>query len=236
MCLDPASAALLAASTAASAVGSGIQTRNNNRYADSVAAARNEQLRLTRDKQKQLGEQNQVTLADTFSKFAEPNQTQALSDAQNTRAAAVDSATTAPAANDVPLSGSAPQVIKGAVAQRLLEAFTSATDKNKRLAKLSGYNDTTFGNNLNVNSAGRNIETQNNFSRGEISLLPYSQDFAEAQVKRPDNTLGMVLQTAGQIGAGAAGRGFANWLAPAAATGAGKAAAPIFFGVGAQPY
>lgn len=214
MCLDPASAALLAASTAASTVGGAIQQRNNNKYADRVATARNETLRLSREKQKQFAANNDVTLQDTFAKFAQPAQTQQLSDAQNVRSAAVDANTTQPAA-DVPLSGSTPDVIKGVVAERLLEAFNASTAKAKNMAKLSGYNDTMFGNNLNVTGAGRNIETQNNFSRGTAALLPYEQDFAEAQVKRPNNLLPMLLQTAGQFGAGAAGRGMASgWLTP----------------------
>lgn len=214
MCLDPASATLMAVSAAASGAGGAIQQHNNNKYSGRVATARNDALRLSREKQKKFAEENQATLTDTFSKFAQPQQTQRLVDAQQTRTDAVTANTTQPA-DDVPLAGSTPEVIKGEIAKRLLDAFTSATDKNKRLAKLSGYNDTMFGNNLNVNSANRNIETQNNFSRGTAALLPYEQDFAEAQVKRPDNLAPMLLQFAGQVGAGAAGRGMAsNWLTP----------------------
>lgn len=218
MCLDPVTMGVMAASAAVSATGSAIQQRNNNEYANRVALARNEALRLNREKQKKYGEENQVTLTDTLAKFAEPAQTQALSDAQTARSAAVDATTTQPAADEVPLSGSVPQVVKGAIAQRLLDAFNAATDKNKRLAKLSGYNDQMFGNMLGVNNAGRNIETTNNFSRGVAALLPYEQAFAEAQVPRPDNLFPMLLQTAGHLGAGAAGRGFTSWLTPAAQT------------------
>jgi hypothetical protein len=236
MCLDPVTLGVMAGGMALSGAGGAIQQRNNTKYANNVAAARNVALTKSREKQKKFAEENATIFGGTLNKFDPAAQTQKLQEVQDSRADVTTQNISAPDADAVPLSGSAPQVVKGAIAQRLLEAFNDSTSKARSLAKVSGYNDLTMSHGMDVTGGARNIETTNNFSRGTAALLPYEQDFAEAQVKRPNNFLPMLLQLGGNLAGGLAGRGnISSWLSPAAA-----AAPPNpwanFTGVGSVPY
>ena len=200
----------MAASAAASTGGAIISRNESAQNAANIMAARNSVLMESRAKQKEFANEARGAFDTGMTKFTPENQAPALDNAQTARTEAITSNISGPGdAGNIPLSGSAPEIVKGTIAKRMLEMFTNATDKAKRLGRLGGYDDTTFGNNLGVTETGRKIGTINDFSRGTAALLPYEQDFAEARAARSNSIWGPLLMGAGAIGGAAAGG--MNW-------------------------
>jgi hypothetical protein len=130
-----------------------------------------------------------------------------LTSAQGARTNAITSNITVPTADDVTYSRSAPDVVRGALAKRMLGVFNDATERAKAAGALGGYGDTWQGNALGVADTGRRIATVNDFSRQEAALLPMEQDLAEAGAAKKPSMWGPILQAGGNLATSFAGRG-----------------------------
>lgn len=212
---------MMAASTAMS-VGGGMISRNEaNSSAAAQAAARQRVLRESLDRQSALGKEAGGIFKDRMKDYGPGAQKNALADSQASRTADITSNIEAPptaAASTVPLAGSAPAVVKGEIAKRMLASFTAATDKAKALGKLGGYSDNWMNNGVGVTDASRRIGTINNFSRGEAAILPGMQDLAQAGAVEQPSIWGPLLTAGGSIMSGMAGKGGAFASNPFGAT------------------
>ena len=96
-----------------------------------------------------------------------------------------------------PISGSAPPIVRSALAKKMLDTFQQSTTQAKALGALGGYSNYWFDQGVDTTGAGRDIGIQNDFSRGNMAILPYEQDFAEVQANKPRSGLGGLLSGLG---------------------------------------
>jgi hypothetical protein len=221
----------MAASTAAS-VGGGIANRNTQRQNADRVAARNLQVARERnavrdqyrERQKAWGDEAQGENTKAIDAMGPDAQAKKQGDVTDARAEVAQNIQRAPVAGEAPISGSAPSVVEGEIASRMMKAYQDSQAQAGRAAKLGGYGDVWQRNALDLNDTNRRVNTLNNFSRGDMSLLGYDQDFAEylvPQAKMKSNVWGDVLTGAGKLGSAAAGSGaFAPAAAAAPAAGA----------------
>ncbi len=208
--------ALLAGGVGAS-VGGGLISRNeqtNNEVRQ--AAARNQQLRDTLTRQRQFSDQNAQVLAETVGRFNRPAQEAVATGAETAReTSAINNMQPAQASVDeIPLGGNAPTVVKSKIAGAMSDAFSKATDLARKRAKLGAYADLWGGNDRGTREGGMRVDTTNNLSRGEASILPAMQDLAAYSVWKPSSGIGETLAAIGNIMAGFGGRGFSSGAAP----------------------
>lgn len=217
ICFDPLSLALLAASTAAT-VGGGIATRQNAQENANSAAMRNRQAALARNNVRdayrqrttEWGNQNEAEKQRLLAQQEQAPQQKQQEDLTAAREATATSVQRAPSPTEAPISGSAPSVVQGEITKRLMDAYAQSRAGAAASAKLGSYGDTWAKNAVDLTTVGRKIDTRNNFSRGDMALLGYDQDLAEAQVpqaKVKPNTWGEVLSGLGKLGSAAAGSG-----------------------------
>jgi len=95
------------------------------------------------------------------------------------------------------ISGSAPPIVRSALAKSMLDTFQKSTGQAKALGALGGYSDYWFNQGVGNTSAGRDIGIQNDFARGNMSILPYEQDYAEVQANKPRSGIGGLLSGLG---------------------------------------
>ena len=232
MCFDPISLAVMAASAAASAGGAVMQNQAQNRaqkhaaHADAAEAQkRREVMQATREKLKKHAEENQRTVSQTVQRVDQSGDTQQMAEQSRIQQAqAIQDAT--PVAQAPTLGGAAPSVVQDEYNKRLGTARGEVAQRGAAQAKLAGFGDMLFRNDLAAQDASRRIDTTNNFARGDLEILPYEQDL-EAYIARPPArgggngaSLGAVLQGLGQLGGAYAGSGKLG------ATAATAAAAP----------
>ena len=117
---------------------------------------------------------------------------------------------------EAPLAGDAPKVVRDTMKSSLGDSFRKSLEQAKRQGALTGYDmagrDAVFFN----EAAAPEIYTNNNFVRGNMSIMPHLQDFAAYQVYKPSSGLGQIIASFGGMATQAAG----------ARGGASKAAAP----------
>lgn len=214
-------AALIAGGAGAGALGGAssnahaTQLRNEKIINDArMADARNKVLQNYTGVQSGLQGENTQTANDTIAHFGAP-QGQVLTDAQGNRIQTVTdnlAPLNDPSYTDVPLAGDAPAGVKSDIAARLRAGFDHALKTSKANAKLGGYGDQWAGNALATAGAGRKVDTVNSFARGNTTLLPSLQDFAQYGANQPvvdnGNVTGSVLSTVGKLLAGAGGSGY----------------------------
>lgn len=199
--------ALLAAGTALSGGGAYLSNKEANENAAAMTRARNDELALTLAKNRELADRSRKVyderMADsTAERFGERQE-----DLTDRRTDTLTSAVQGVDADSVPISGSAPTVVKSEIAKKLLGATKSAKESAKALGTLGGYGDLWFDQGLQDASAGRDIGVLSNFQQGNMGILPYSQDFAQYAAYRPSSGLGDMMQAAGSVIGGYAGSG-----------------------------
>jgi hypothetical protein len=216
MCFDPVSLALMAASTAASVGGNVISNNEAEKNMKAQQVARNQVLDQFLKKQNGYQDQNAAAFDKQTDSMSADQNAQSQTEAVDNRNAAIERATgTEPtSASAIPLSGSAPSVVKQEIAKRVGDAFTAATDNVKKQAKAASYGDVFAKNNIGIQDASNNIGTTNSLARDEAALLPARQDLAAATAYKPPSGWGTILSGLGTVGSLAAGSGM---LAPGGA-------------------
>jgi|WetSurMetagenome_2_1015567.scaffolds.fasta_scaffold421351_2 hypothetical protein len=182
-------------------LGGAMQRRDAAAQARATAEARNNILTQYLQKQADFAKESRGYLDTRMGDYAPGAQDAALSNAQTARTATSTGAITGPSdGSEIAFSSSAPAVVRGEYAKRMLSAFNSATERAKASGKLGGYGDTWLGNNVGIADTGRRIDTVNNFSRGETGILNDQMDLAEIGAKKEASIWGPILSGAGKIG------------------------------------
>lgn len=204
--MDPITIGLLLAGTALSAGGGFLSAKDEAKRAAEKAAARNAELSASLNRQQGFSDEARGLFDTRLTAFTPQAQQEGLATAQGDRTAAIAGALSAPDAGEIRLPRSAPNVVRGTIAQRLFDSFTSANDRAKALGKLGGFSDQQFNDRLGLTDTSRRIGTINNFAQQEANLLSSSQDLAEAGATRSPSLIGPILQAAGGALGGFAGR------------------------------
>ena len=191
-----------------SGVGSMITAKEQQANAERQAKARNDKLALTLSRNDPIAERSR----DAFDKRVADSSEQAIADqqakAEQSRTDTIASEVADPTAAEVPLSGSAPNVVRSELAQKLLDVFNEGKDRAKALGKLGAYGDTWFGQGLKSADTSRNLSLNSNFVSGNLALLPYQQDIAETRAYKPISPIGGILSGLGSaLSSGGGGGG-----------------------------
>lgn len=205
MC-DPITLGLMAAGTAATFVGGGMNARDQVDRNAAEAEARNKALRQTLD----ANDTHIKASRDAFQRrvaqsSADPAQT-ALDTAQTGQTQAyVNNMAPPTVTGETSLTGNAPKVVGSALADALGKADATSTAKAGALGKLAGYGVAGQQDALANSELGRSIGVNNNFAAGNMSVLPYIQDYEQIQAKKPSSGLGDLLMAVGSTATKAAG-------------------------------
>ena len=202
--------------TGLSFVGNSIQQKQLAAQAKARVDARNRVLASTLGKNDILADQARA-IFDTRLQEVQPEEfdnTQA--EVTEDRTAILASSVRAPQPEDIPLSGSAPAVVKSEIAKQMLATFETAQGRARQLGKLGGFGDAFFQQGLSNQEAGNQISIPNNFARGNLGILPHLQDFAEVAATKPISPIGGILAGLGNtLGTFAGGQGYFGGGTPA---------------------
>lgn len=208
MCVGPE--LMLIASMAANAGGTYLDNKEADANALREVRARNDVLRQQNAKQDAFAQQSRDRLSQNLGDMLQ------LEPAQQSRTMALEAAVpdTAPGPQ-VPLSSDAPKIVNEAFARQAREAVDRSKQTAAGLGRLGGFGDQLFGNAMGNQAAGRDIGTNNNFSRGEAALTPALQQYAALEAYKPSSGTGALLKglgTALGYASGAGGTGGAGGM------------------------
>ena len=208
MCLGP-ELLLLLGGTGLSIVGNRMTQRQLAAQTKARADARNRVLATTLTKNDALADEARSVFNNRLEEIQPEEFDQQQADVTAERTGTLEGALALPNPEDVPISGSAPQVVKSEIAKRMLSAFERAKGNAQALGKLGGYGDAFFRGGLKDAEAGNQISIPNNFARGNLGILPHLQDFAEVAATKPISPLGGILSGIGAgIGTAVGSRGY----------------------------
>ena len=199
---------MAAVGAATSAGGSYLSNQSAQQNAQKVAAARNSQMQATLAATNKIADESRSTFTNRMADVtptALPAEQAALTDQ---RTAGLTNAVTTATPADIPLSGSAPAVVKSEVAQKMSDATNVALDQAKSLGTLGGYGDLQFNQGVANTEASNKIGMLRNLQQGRLSLLPAQQDLAGDAAYRPTSPIGGIMQGAGNALGSAAGAGY----------------------------
>lgn len=197
MCLG---AALL--SGLLSAAGSAITASEQQRNAQAQADARNKVLKETLLKNDAIAKDARDLFDKRTEQTTEANVAQQQQKATDDRTSTIESAISSPDTSGIPISGSAPSVVKSSLAKAMLDTFNKGKERAQSLGKLGGYGDTWFGQGLQSADTARNLSMDSNFTSGNLAILPYTQDLAEQAAYKPISPIGGILSGLGGMFSG----------------------------------
>lgn len=206
MCTGLEIAALLG-SAVLSAGGTAYAQNEASSNAAAEAAARNRELNLTLDRNDKLADEARKTYDTREEEIQPKNLRKDQAEATADRTQTLESAVAPAEPGSIALSGSAPEVVRTEIAKRMGGTMREGIDSAKRLGKLGGYTDSLFNQDVANNAAGRDIGVTQNAVAGNMALLPYAQDFAGYQARKPSSGIGEVVAAGGQALGAAAGSG-----------------------------
>lgn len=196
---------LLPAAIGAGLAGGVMGAGDSAKRALETARARNAVLSDTLGRIDANAAENRGTFDTRMQDYAPGAQPAALGAAQDTRAGNNVANITSNDPNAIGLSGSAPSAVRGAIAQRMLEAYEGSKARGTASGNLGGYGDAWMGNKIGIADSASRIGTVNNFSQGQARILPALQDYAEQAAYRPPALLPQILKFAGNVVGSAAG-------------------------------
>jgi len=198
---DPISLGIMAASAAASGISGAAKNKTAaqnqvgqiqyymDQAAQDAAAAkeRNRVLDQYLGRQDEWVAQNQGDLNTGIAGFLPDAQEMQRTGLEGARGSSIDAALGAPNAgsSDVALRKGAPNFVTDTIDKKVSEARDLARDSGMKLARMGSYGDTWQQNNRAIGGTGHKIDTTNTIARGNASLIPYAQDLAEFQVRKP---------------------------------------------------
>lgn len=202
---------LLLAATGLKVAGGLLGRREADKNAEAVANARNSALMSYLKRQGDLADEARGYFTTRMADYAPGVQDKALATAQDSRSAALTGNLTAPSdGSEIAVSRSAPPIVRGEIAKRMLDAFNTSTERAKAMGKLGGYGDTWLNNTFGLADTSRRIGTVNNFSQAEAAMLGNQLDLAEAAAPRSSSIWPGILSAGGDLlalGAGFFGGG-----------------------------
>lgn len=200
MCFDPVSMTLMAAAAGGNTIAGNAEKKANAKFQVANIDADRQQLQQNaeeaaarnaiRDKYdanaQGFANDNQGSIGDVFSQFAQPAQQQASDAAVANRTASIDAALGGPTTtNDLAFRKDTPDIVKAAYAKKLGDVFTDAQARGAAAAKVGSYGDVAGSNDRATAGGVRNVNTTNTLARGNMALLPQEQDLAGFQVRKP---------------------------------------------------
>jgi hypothetical protein len=206
MCTGLEIAALASVAGSALAAGGGIMQANEaSENQARIADARNRELQATLQRTKKLSKESRDIYKTREQQIEPEKAAQNQADATADRTATLEGAIPESAPEEVPLSGSAPTVVKSEIAKKMLAATGEAKEQARALGKVGGYGDNWFQQGLYTNDADRRLGIPQNFISQEMALLPQYQDYAEYSAYKPSSGFGEIMQGAGNLIASAGG-------------------------------
>lgn len=209
---------------AMSGVGAAIRNRQAQNQAKAIADARNRVLADTMAMNRPLADSSRAMFDQ---RIAAPiaDETQ-----PSVRSALLDDAV-APMP-DVPVAGSAPEVVKSEIAGQMARAIEEGKAEAAASSKVGAYGDAWFNEGIFNTNLASGLGQNANFASGNLALLPHLQDLAEVQAtKRPGPVADIFMGVGSALGSagGAMGR---RPVAPATTTGVFQGIRNNFFGTG----
>ncbi|MBB3980092.1 hypothetical protein GGQ64_005339 [Rhizobium azooxidifex] len=198
-----------------SVAGTVTQQKQQEKQQREIAEARNQAMRETLVKNKQLAEEGRDTFNKRMSDASAEQMEADQQKAQDTRSDELTEAAAAPAdeaagAAVAPISGSEPELVSGDMARRMKAALGESKEQAKALGRLGSYGDMLLEQNFLDTQAGRDIGTSSNKAAGNSAIMPYAQDFAEQHAYRPISPIGGILQGLGGLVGSYGGSSSAN--------------------------
>lgn len=189
----------------ASGIGSMITANEQQKNAERIAAARNNELQQMRQKNRALSDQATVEFQNRLDQQGAEQQTQKQEENTQQLGQAFDQAVenipqTAPS-----IDGSAPSVVQNDLTKQIGEAMARSKARGGKLAQMGGYNQTLFQNGVDTNQAGQQIGFISDQAQRNARMLPYYQDLAEVGANKPGSGIGALLQMGGSLAGAAAG-------------------------------
>lgn len=206
MCLDPVSAAVIGA--VATGAGTAYNGYQQNKQQTAAVNARNAATRAELTRQHRFQDESSAQFNDALTGFDPGNQQQALQTEQaTTRDAFAGNAPTAEMLGSISSAG-APRVVAEGEAATTGKAMQRNASFGDALANLAGWDQRQFGNALNLNKTGREIDLTGNLSRTSAGISGLEQQVGASNAANANapNGLGDLLQFAGSVaGSGAFG-------------------------------
>lgn len=189
------------------AVGSIMQMKEQEANQKRQAEARNQKMELTLGRNDKIADRTKADLDRRLDRVSPATTAKDQKTAAGQRTAQVKKTLASPtqATADVPLSGDAPDVVRSAVAQKMLDVFHQGQDRAKAMGKLGSYGDTWFKQGLYNANFARDESIGNNFLHGNLAILPAQQDIAETRAYKPISPIGAILGGLGSMFGGGGG-------------------------------
>ena len=223
----------LIASAAASAGGTMIQQNEAQSNAKRQAAARNNELDLMRRKNSTLSDQASLKLGELLKQKSAESQAASQADTTAQQVGdAVGAASEVPTA-EIPLAGSAPDVVKNEMADRIAGAISKSKASAANLGKLSAYNTQMFNNQMSNRNTADQVQPMVSQAQRNAQMLPYYQDLAQLSATKRSSGIGQLLSAAGTVGGLAAGSGM---FSGASGLGMGQKVGSMFSSSPVGPY
>lgn len=189
--------ALAAAGGLASAVGGAVSSNEDTTNASNIANARNGVLVQQLNKNTTLGNDARGSFNGSMAQV----QPAAFGTAQDAATTARENSITSNlptiTPNTFPGAADSSSLVKGAYASAMEDALAKAKTRATAQGQLGGYGDMFFNQGLKDADAGRQIGTDVNAAKANTALIPALQDFAQADVYKPNSGLGGILQGLG---------------------------------------
>jgi len=189
------------------AAGKAIDMREQDRAAAGEVRARNEMLNRHNAEQDALAASSRESLGALLTQINPPQS--ALATAQARRNDVAQSAITERTPGDILAASNAPKVVQADAAKQMREAMASSREKAAQNAKMAGFGDQVFEQQLNTNTAGNSINLNNGFSNVSAALLPqYQQLYALEKYKQPSGIGSLLMSLGNAAGTVSGGGGF----------------------------
>lgn len=190
---------------ALSAAGGAIDAREQDKVAANEIRARNDMLNRHNTEQDALAAKSRDTLGNLLTQVNP--QGGALQGAQANRDEIAQASITEQTPGALLSGSNAPKIVQSDAASQMREAMKASRAKASANAKLSGFGDQLFNQNLNTQVAGDGIGLNNDFSRASAALLPHYQDLYAVEKYKKPSSIGKLLMSAGNIAGSMGGAG-----------------------------
>lgn len=200
MCLPGPAAAAIPAGIGLSLAGEALNTREANKSSKNMVSAWQQSQGLEDARQAEYRARAQAGLQKALAGFSGTSQADALAAATAKREADLTGNVTDAAPGGIPISKSAPNVVKETVAKRLNDAVTEGRAGAKRLAALGARDDVGQGNQISFKRAGEDIGVASNFAAASAGINPVERMAAYRGAYRDPSGLGDLFKLFGQGG------------------------------------
>lgn len=149
------------------------------------AAARNQVLAEYTARQREAAAANDKTFNTALPTFGAAGTTQQLADASQQRGDFAAQAVSGGGATDANFRGSTPDMVRRMLDSSIQGSRQTATDQARAGAAVSAFGDVNTRQGIGLADMVGKIGLQNNFAKGDMSLLPADQELRGSLVRKP---------------------------------------------------